>query len=209
LSKSDREGPTLLGSLVADARAGMIRAGGCPLDGHTWRGAIGERIASRSTPEQLRDGVLTLRVATPVWAQELSLLSSTIIERLLPLGFVVHAVRCKVGAVEPSRSIGRTRQLVPAAAVELPPDLTRQLAQIADDDLRATIEAAARSQLQLQSQRHAVPQPRTQSGDPSATKPNVRGPQSAGRETAPRDRIESGTHAGRRRTRESQRDPHR
>jgi hypothetical protein len=207
VSKSDSEGPTLLGTLVVDARAGLIRAGGCPLDAHTWRRAIGDRIASRSSPEQLRDGVLTLRVANPVWAQELSLLSSKIIERLQPLGFVIQTVRCKVGPVEPIPRVSRTRALRPVAPVELPPDLTRQLSRIEDDDLRVTIEAAARSQLQLEAQRRATAQRRNQSGGASAATPDARGLQSAGRETVLQDRIESVPRAGQRRTRESQRGP--
>jgi hypothetical protein len=127
------------------------------LDPHTWRRAIGERIAARSQPEQLRDGVLTLRVASSVWAQELSLLSSTIIERLAPLGFAVRSIRCKVGGLDAGPL---PRAKAPARAnpppVELPADLAEELAQIGDADLRATIESAARAQLQARAERHTL-----------------------------------------------------
>lgn len=154
MRKVDSSIPTLLGHLVTEARAGMVRAGGCPLDAFTWRQAIGERIASHSSPEHLRDGVLTLRVSSSVWAQELSLLSQTIIERLAPLGFRVHTVRCKVGTLEAPAA--RRRALPPAPPtppVELPPELKAELARIDDADLRVNIEAAARAQLQLRKDR--------------------------------------------------------
>jgi len=159
MTKPDRPAPTLLGQLVAGARQDLIRSGGCPLDRHTWKQTFGERIAARSEPEQLRDGILTLRVVSSVWAQELSLLSATIIERLTPLGYVVRSVRCRVGKLdEGSKARVPTRTRAPAAAaVELPNELAQQLAQIGDIDLRTTIEHAARAQLQARAQRRLQP----------------------------------------------------
>jgi hypothetical protein len=198
LSKADRQDPTLLRLLVADARVGLVRAGGCPLDAFTWQRAIGERIAARSCPEQLRDGVLTLRVASSVWAQELSLLSATIIERLAPFGFVVQKIRCRVGTVEAQPRAKTTRPIVSLPPVELPADLSKQLARITDDDLRASIETAARAQLQLRA--------KAQKRAASAAKPDARGLRSAGRETVLRDQSAPEPNAGRRRTREPRRD---
>lgn len=160
MSKTGGHEPTLLGSLVAGTRADLIRAGGCPLDAHTWQRAIGDRIAARSQPEQLRDGVLTLRVASSVWAQELSLLSSTIIERLAPLGFAIRTIRCKVASLDASsKPKPSPRKPVAVAPVQLPAELAQQLDQIRDDDLKATIETAARAQLQMRAQRLARPAP--------------------------------------------------
>ncbi|HMA92722.1 MAG TPA: DUF721 domain-containing protein [Polyangiaceae bacterium] len=154
MRKVDPGIPTLLGHLVADARVGLVRAGGCPLDACTWREAIGERIATRSSPEHLRDGVLTLRVASSVWAQELSLLSQTIIERLAPLGFRVQSIRCRVGALDQTEARRRVAPPAPRMPpVELPPELNAELNRIDDPDLRTTIESAARAQLQLRKDR--------------------------------------------------------
>jgi hypothetical protein len=128
------------------------------LDAHTWQRAIGDRIAARSQPEQLRDGVLTLRVASSVWAQELSLLSSTIIEHLAPLGFAVRSIRCRVGSLDAgSKPKPFPRKPVAVVPIELPAELAQQLDQMKDDDLKATIETAARAQLQLRAQRLARP----------------------------------------------------
>ena len=188
----------------------MVRAGGCALDAYTWQRAIGERIASRSCPENLRDGVLTLTVVSSVWAQELSLLSGTIIERLASAGFAVR-IRCRVVA---PRARERQNSRQPAMAptpttvpkVELPAELTSKLAQIADEDLRDIIEAAARSQMQSQMQKRAAlmtgkQSKSTRSNGPTEATPAVRGPQSSARESAQRGQNAAGPNAVRQRTR--------
>jgi hypothetical protein len=198
--KADTAGPTPLSALVGSVRADMARAGGCALDAFTWQRVIGERIASRSRPETLRDGVLTLRVASSVWAQELSLLSATIIERLASAGFVVSNVRCKVAPLPQAKRSGRSPTVTtpPLAApkVELPAALATQLERIADPCLRELIEATARAQMQLQLRKKAVSATRRQAQTRTAphrttiaAKPGVRGPQSAGPGSAPRGQI--------------------
>ena len=37
-----------------------------------WQGAVGEKLAQRTHPERIADGVLTVRVPSSTWAQELS-----------------------------------------------------------------------------------------------------------------------------------------
>lgn len=116
---------------------------------------MGQRVASRSSPELFRDGVLTLRVATSVWAQELSLLSVTIKQRLAPFGFEVNAVRCRLGQVDRAKP-AKTRCTAPRLPpVELPKELSAQLSRVRDDELRAAIETAAKAQLQLSNERTA------------------------------------------------------
>lgn len=200
MSKSDPQGPTLLAALVAQARAEMVRAGGCALDSYTWERAIGARIASRSSPEQLRDGVLTLRVSSSVWAQELSLLSSTIIDRLSVAGFDISSIRCRVAPLD---STPKRRQVVaraPIPVVELPADLTEQLERIADVDLRTTIERAARSQLQRKAQQQSS------SRLASATTPIARAPQSVAREIVQQGQTSPDSRAARRRSHERPKD---
>ena len=151
-----RKDLTLIGALVSETRAELVRAGGCPLDRDSWKRAMGDRIASRSQPEQLKDGVLQLTVVNSVWAQELSLLSTTIVERLQHLGYIVERIRCRVGRLDvDSAPQARKLPVVTAPPVELPAELAQHLERIDDADLKATIESAARSQLQLQAQRRA------------------------------------------------------
>jgi len=47
-----------------------------------WRDAVGEAIAAQATPTAERGGVLTVSCSASVWAQELDLMSATIVERL-------------------------------------------------------------------------------------------------------------------------------
>jgi predicted nucleic acid-binding Zn ribbon protein len=47
-----------------------------------WREAVGEAIAAQATPTSERGGVLTVSCSASVWAQELDLMSETIVERL-------------------------------------------------------------------------------------------------------------------------------
>src|SRR5690242_18931769 len=63
-----------------------------------WVAAVGLRVAERARPVDLQNGVLTVRVATSVWANELSLLQSSIIERLHAEGVELRELRFRVGA---------------------------------------------------------------------------------------------------------------
>jgi predicted nucleic acid-binding Zn ribbon protein len=47
-----------------------------------WREVVGEAIAAQATPSAERGGVLTVSCSGSVWAQELDLMSATIVERL-------------------------------------------------------------------------------------------------------------------------------
>jgi len=47
-----------------------------------WAGAAGEAFAAQSEPVAERDGVVTVACRSSVWAQELDLLSETVVERL-------------------------------------------------------------------------------------------------------------------------------
>jgi predicted nucleic acid-binding Zn ribbon protein len=47
-----------------------------------WRTAVGDAIAAQAVPTSERGGMLTVSCATSVWAQELDLMSGTIVDRL-------------------------------------------------------------------------------------------------------------------------------
>lgn len=135
---------------------------------------MGQRVASRSSPEFFRDGVLTLRVANSVWAQELSLLSVTINQRLAPFGFEVKAVRCRVGQLHHAKPSTLRRPAPQLPPVELPQELSAQLARVLDEELRVAIETAAKAQLQLSSERTALAKPQLKKSVQSRT-PNSKG----------------------------------
>src|SRR5512142_297721 len=72
-----------------------------PLPLAVWAAAVGLRVAERARPVDLQNGVLLVRVATSVWATELSLLQTSILERLRAEGVDVRELRFRVGAIDP------------------------------------------------------------------------------------------------------------
>lgn len=140
-SRND-EGPSLLGRLLDNARRATARAAGAgPIDRETWRRAVGDRVASRTVLGQLEHGRLDVLVSSSVWAQELSLLSRDVVERLRRLGFPVDRIRFRVGPIPNLEPLAR---VVPAAnPARLPPSLAQLLEQVDDPGLRASIAEAA------------------------------------------------------------------
>jgi predicted nucleic acid-binding Zn ribbon protein len=47
-----------------------------------WPGAVGERLAAVAAPVSERDGTLTIECVDAVWAQELDLMQSTLLDKL-------------------------------------------------------------------------------------------------------------------------------
>ena len=47
-----------------------------------WEGAVGERVASAARPVGERSGEATVACSDPVWAEELTMMSEQILERL-------------------------------------------------------------------------------------------------------------------------------
>ena len=80
-------------SLLDATRLGAIAQSGCAIDRECWRRILGERIAERSAPNTIHGGALTVKVASSVWAQELSLLAPEILQRLQNAGFSTTELR--------------------------------------------------------------------------------------------------------------------
>jgi predicted nucleic acid-binding Zn ribbon protein len=66
-----------------------------------WAQAVGPAVAAEATPTAERGGVLTISCSASVWAQELDLMSQTILERLNGLLRRGHIVRLRCVAVPP------------------------------------------------------------------------------------------------------------
>jgi predicted nucleic acid-binding Zn ribbon protein len=65
----------------------LVRAGAAPKTGlaaaqAAWSEAMGERLAAVATPVSERAGTLTVECVDGVWAQELDLMQSQLLERL-------------------------------------------------------------------------------------------------------------------------------
>jgi hypothetical protein len=104
-----------------------------------WRRAIGDRLAQKTHPERIVDGVLTVRVPSSTWAQELSLLSDVVLARLSAAGHRVQKLRFHVAAAtgRPDAKVTVVRR------VALPASLAASIARIDDPELRETIAEAA------------------------------------------------------------------
>ncbi len=121
-----------------------------------WREVVGTRVAARTEAGWLKGDVLTVKVASPVWAQELALLSETILSRLNAAG--VHARQLRFRVVDlgrPTRSAKATahRPTPSAPRAPLPGELLRHLQSVEDPELRARIQDAAELTLARQSKR--------------------------------------------------------
>jgi hypothetical protein len=142
-SRGDRPNPPAsLSHLLAESP--ILRARSAGITAAEWKGLVGPRLAERAILESVSDGVLTVRVPSSTWAQELSFLSHLVIERLQGNGHAVNKIRFRVAAPSNPRSVLRKTSEVHKAP--LPPALRARLEKIDDPDLRAAIgEAAALS----------------------------------------------------------------
>jgi hypothetical protein len=124
------------------------KASSPPVAMRDWEAAVGTRIAARARPVKLERGVLHVRTASSTWAQELTLLADAIVAQLRGRGVDVEALRFRVGAVDPpERPPWRKDVRTSPPEVPLPPEVRRELAAIADPELRTTIAKAAAKNL--------------------------------------------------------------
>jgi predicted nucleic acid-binding Zn ribbon protein len=69
-----------------------------------WRETVGDAIAAQATPTSERGGVLTVSCSASVWAQELDLMSTTIVARLNERLDSGQITRLRCVAVPPAAS---------------------------------------------------------------------------------------------------------
>ena len=143
--------PAHIGPLLSATRAEAARALHLgPVDLDLWRRVVGPRIAERTRPGSVRRQVLTVTVASAVWAQELSLLSAEILARLGQAGIELGAIRFVVGKLSRAE-LGRVVPPPPPPRAALPRELKGRIEEIEDPELRAAIAEAASSSLALES----------------------------------------------------------
>lgn len=129
-----------------------------PISLRDWEAAVGTRIAARARPIRLDRGVLLVRTATATWAQELTMLTDAIIAQLRGRAVKVSALRFCVGHVDaPERPPTRSEVRTSPPAVPLPPALRREVARVADPDLREAIARAAAKNLGWQAMQQTSP----------------------------------------------------
>jgi predicted nucleic acid-binding Zn ribbon protein len=122
-----------------------------PIATRIWTLAMGVRVAERAKPISLENGVLTVRVATSVWANELSFLQASLLERLRDQGVAVNELRFRVGPIDaPARPPERRLTRAVPAPATLPRELAAHIATIEDRELQEAITLAARANLAWQ-----------------------------------------------------------
>jgi hypothetical protein len=150
--------PEPLDSILARAGESRFARVRPPVPTNLWREAVGARIAEHARPVWLQGGTLVLRVASSVWAHELSFLAEDVCVRLRRCGIQAHALRFRVG---PLPELARPTELrvarrVPTAAA-IPPEVAGALSRVDDEPLRAAIARAASSNLAWQSTVQVAP----------------------------------------------------
>jgi len=131
----------MLGELLDGARVVSAQRGKVAISRDTWRRIVGDRIARRTEPGGLHDGVLTIYVASAPWAQELSMLTGELLARLRPLELAVSSVRFRVR--QQIQGPAQSRKRRPAARAPLPSDLRSRVDAVEDPELRQSIADAA------------------------------------------------------------------
>ena len=176
-SRRSLDFPESLGAVLDRAGENRFARDDGPFPRWVWAKAVGPRIAERTQPMKLDRGVLHVRAATSVWANELSMLGPDIVSRLRAQRIVVSDLRFSVGPVATFHPAVQTRpsKKVPPPA-PLPPEMALHLAQVDDPDLSQAIAEAA--SLHLAWQEHVTAQV-------SATPRAARAPRDAGGESDP------------------------
>lgn len=182
------DAPEPLDELLERAGENRFARKQLPIPLARWRAAVGPRIADRTRPVALERGTLVVRVVTSVWANELSMLAPEVIAKLAEHGYDVKALRFRVGPLEVLEGIAQQRDYrrVPPPA-PLDAALQASLSRLGDDELRSTIERAARANLAWQS-----PPPAAE-GALTGAKRGARAPRSAETGSAPPDRSDAGS----------------
>ncbi len=194
--------PEGLGNVLARAGEDRFAPNRAPLPPHVWAAAVGARIAERTRPLAIEDGVLVVRAATSVWASELSLLSDALLARLRAAGVRVKGLRFRVGTIEPPERSAALRSAKVPAPVALDPQVARVLARVEDDELREAIERAARANLAWQAFNANDEAPAAPAGAATAAPRGARAPRAAETESAPPARTSSTSRGAGRGTRE-------
>lgn len=134
-----------------------------------WDKLAGEAVSRHCQPERLKDGILFLKVDSPVWMQQLQFLKSLIIEKVN--GFMkenaVKDVRFQIG------KLGQTRKgkWKPWKEVSLPQEvvlrLNNELSSVRDPELRDIIKKVRIKEAQVKAWRDQRQKGGSSSNSPS------------------------------------------
>ncbi|KIH77928.1 Protein of unknown function [Geoalkalibacter ferrihydriticus] len=124
-----------------------------------WARAVGPQVAAQTQPLRIRDGILEVRVAHPVWMQQLQLLKPRILARLAEyLGpGVINDLYLRQGRIEKNPSTTGAPTPLAWKSIKLGPAeeeyIAATLATVTDPDLRRNMERVMRRQAQVEKAR--------------------------------------------------------
>ncbi len=124
-----------------------------------WPRAVGPQVAAQTQPVRIRDGVLEVRVAHPVWMQQLQLLKPRILAKLAEqLGpGVIRDLYLRQGRIERSAASATGAAPLPWKKTPLAAAEEEKIAAVAqklgDPELRREFERLMRRQKQLEKSR--------------------------------------------------------
>ncbi|MCS6901914.1 MAG: DUF721 domain-containing protein, partial [Polyangiaceae bacterium] len=105
--------PICLGSLLQGFLRPPAHLRPSNVDDATWRRVVGPGVVRCAMPLRLREEVLTVRVSSSAWAQQLSMMREILCERLKEAGYKVRDLRFNVGPVHPPRRLLGSSIFVP------------------------------------------------------------------------------------------------
>ncbi len=174
------QAPASLGRVLADRRKYALERSRAPMDRYSYRLAVGRRIAERTELGSLKRGELTVYVASPAWAQELSLLAPEMLSRLQERGLAVQRLRFRLSTKQQQTRAEPVAKKPPLPRA-LPLELDARLSKLGDEELRSAIAEAAGLAFgrALGRERRAAA---------TSKQPAARGPRGAASRSAPPDR---------------------
>ena len=106
-----------------------------------WEESVGPQIAAKAKPAGIRDGILTVKVASSPWMQQLSLMKPDIISQLNTMAGdpIVKDILFKAGRVDPlPKKTNVEKQIARSLSAEEEQWIREQAAVIDDPELRTT-----------------------------------------------------------------------
>ena len=150
-ARKRRSEPIALGELVPAVFGPNNSAIAVSRISAVWERVLSPRIAKNASPTRLKERVLFVETTTSAWAQEITLMAPTLLEKLragMP-SLEVDSLRVRASAHPKRASADRRRPptVAPLAEAELPTALQEELARVEDDPLRDVLTRAARQSL--------------------------------------------------------------
>lgn len=116
-----------------------------------WASLVGDQIAKNCRPERIKDGILFLKVSSPVWAQQLQFMKGMVIEKVNRFmgDKGVKELRFRVGMFGVTEKGGRKPWKEVTLDKEILMRIDNELSPVRDNELRDVIKKLRVKEAQL------------------------------------------------------------